>query len=181
MLCHIDGCDNTAVARRLCNAHYKRWKRHGYPLAGELASRDKTISFVKVAILYQGDACLLFPFGKRNGGYGIVAADGRRRGAHQIVCEAVHGPKPSPRHEVAHSCRQPACCNPAHLRWDTRTGNNRDCVGEARKFAKLTVEKVRFIRSAPGGHNTRALAEEFGVSEETIGKIRRRQKWAWLP
>lgn len=32
--CRIDDCDITPCARGWCNAHYKRWKRHGDPLAG---------------------------------------------------------------------------------------------------------------------------------------------------
>lgn len=33
-ICNIDGCDKPAEKRGWCNAHYKRWKRHGDPLAG---------------------------------------------------------------------------------------------------------------------------------------------------
>lgn len=32
--CSIDGCERTVVARSWCNRHYRRWIRHGDPLAG---------------------------------------------------------------------------------------------------------------------------------------------------
>lgn len=32
-VCSIDGCDSTTFARGWCNAHYKRWYRHGDPTA----------------------------------------------------------------------------------------------------------------------------------------------------
>lgn len=138
------------------------------------------LAFVEAAIRHQSQDCLLFPFAKGRDGYGVLKVDKRFRKPHQLVCEAAYGPKPSDAHEVAHSCRQALCCNPSHLRWDTRAGNVLDCVGEARKFAKLTAEKVQSIRSQPH-RSQRDLAREFGVSTRTIWAIQHRKKWAWLP
>jgi len=33
--CSVEGCENRGDIRKgLCNAHYRRWKRHGDPLGG---------------------------------------------------------------------------------------------------------------------------------------------------
>lgn len=37
MVCEVPACDKNAVARGYCVAHYKRFKRHGDPLAGYLS------------------------------------------------------------------------------------------------------------------------------------------------
>lgn len=44
-LCSIDGCERATVGRGWCTAHYKRWKRHGDPLAGGAPrQRNRTCS-----------------------------------------------------------------------------------------------------------------------------------------
>lgn len=45
-----------------------------------------------------------------------------------LVCAAFRGPKPTPEHEVGHTCPEgenPRCVNPRHLRWMTRRENER--------------------------------------------------------
>lgn len=152
--------------------------RRSYTLEEGRTRPGDPLAFVNAAVQHQGQECLLFPFAKGADGYGVLKLNGRFRKPHQLVCEAAHGPKPAPEYEVAHNCRQTLCCNPAHLRWDTRKGNVMDCVGEERKFAKLTRDKVLAIRASD--HSQRALAREFGVHKQTIWAILHRKKWDWL-
>jgi len=42
---------------------------------------------------------------------------------HQLVCEAFHGPKPSPTHIVLHLDEDPSNNKPENLRWGTRKEN----------------------------------------------------------
>ena len=42
--CSIDGCERCAEKRGWCNAHYKRWRRHGDPMAGRRAPTGGTCS-----------------------------------------------------------------------------------------------------------------------------------------
>ncbi len=42
---------------------------------------------------------------------------------HQLVCEAFHGPKPSPKHIVLHLDEDPSNNTPINLRWGTRKEN----------------------------------------------------------
>lgn len=139
--------------------------------------------FLDSAIGHQSDDCLLWPFAKRRGGYGYLCYKGEYIGAHTAVCVAVHGPKPSSEHQVAHSCRVPACINPRHLRWDTVAGNFADKVihgthnrGERHNLAKLTAEQIRTIRAQPD-RMLKDLAAEFGVVQSMISLIRHRKNW----
>jgi len=52
--------------------------------------------------------------------------------------------------------------------------------GERHGNAKLTAEQVRAIRRDRDAHDTafRVLAERFGVSVSTVGRILRRETWA---
>jgi hypothetical protein len=139
-------------------------------------------AFLAGAIEYQADECLLWPFAKIQG-YGYLNKHGRNRRAHIVVCEAVHGPKPSAKHQVAHACGTPACVNPRHLRWDTVAGNLADKLihgthnrGERHNMAKLSADQVRAIRAQPG-RLLRDLASEFGVSQAMISMIRNNKNW----
>ncbi|GAA2485017.1 hypothetical protein GCM10010406_21590 [Streptomyces thermolineatus] len=39
ILCSIDNCTRPRLARGWCEAHYRRWRRHGAPLAGRTRAR----------------------------------------------------------------------------------------------------------------------------------------------
>jgi len=49
--------------------------------------------------------------------------------------------------------------------------------GELNGRAKLTEEDVRYIRSVIHAETDRALAEQFGVSQDSIRNIRLRRTW----
>ena len=44
---------------------------------------------------------------------------------HQLICEAFHGPKPTPEHIVLHLDEDPSNNVPGNLRWGTRKENQR--------------------------------------------------------
>jgi DNA invertase Pin-like site-specific DNA recombinase len=101
-----------------------------------------------------------------------------------VVYELTVGPIPEGLF-VLHSCDNPPCCNPAHLRAGTQKENIEDAVerdrlarGRALPQAKLTEAAVREIRRRSGeGRSQRAVAAEFGVSHDTVGKILRGKRW----
>ena len=183
--CIIEGCDRPSYVRGWCRSHYKRWERHGSPTAGG-TFLGALPAFISTAIGYRGNDCLLWPFGKRHG-YGAVYENGRQTSAHIVVCKAVHGPRPSPRHEAAHSCGVSACVNPRHLRWATGSENQMDRVahgthnrGERHNMAKLSAEQVQAIRSRTG-QTQKEIAREFGVDRAHVSFIRNRKTWKHIP
>ena len=54
-----------------------------------------------------------------------VMVGGRRQSAHRAMCELVHGPAPTPKHQAAHSCHRgcDGCVLPQHLHWATDAEN----------------------------------------------------------
>lgn len=50
----------------------------------------------------------------------------RTVGVHRLMCEAFHGPKPTPKHEGRHLNGKPADNRPENLAWGTHTQNMQD-------------------------------------------------------
>jgi hypothetical protein len=185
MTCSIAECQKATKHLGLCYAHYSRLKRHGDPLAGDTFFGEPMKFFEQIPT-YQSDECLLWPYAKGIKGYGRIRVNGKHQRVSRLVCQRIYGDPPSPRHEAAHSCRTPACVNPRHLRWATPEGNEADKIahgthirGERQWKAKLTVADVLAIR-VQSQRSLRDLAREYGVHNQTIHQIRRRESWAWL-
>lgn len=104
---------------------------------------------------------------------------------HVLVCEAFHGPKPSPKHEVAHGDGVRSNNRPSNLRWATRAENHADKKihgtnreGEAIPWAKLRESDIPVIRDRLANHESmRKIADDYGVSEGAINGIRIGRNW----
>ena len=184
-ICSIDGCENRVFAREWCGSHYKKWWRWGDPNGGTAQNGAGEKFIREIAIPFTGDDCLIWPYG-RSHGYGFVNRKEGENYAHRIVCEAINGAPPSPKHDAAHSCGNghAGCVNPNHLRWDTRQGNLADMfvhgtapIGERNGQAKLTEDDVRIIRSIGYSAKRVEIAQRFNVSAGNVTMILQRKYW----
>lgn len=182
--CSIDGCDRARYRRGWCSRHYQRWQAHADPLAGG-PYRGEVAATFKQLVTIETDECVLWPHGQQGNGYGQINIGGRIQRTHVLACEYHHGPKPSPKLEVAHSCGVRHCMNGRHLRWATIAENQADRVkhgtdnrGERCASAKLTAPQVIEILAS----NERGidLAARFGISQQTISSIRHHRTWLHL-
>lgn len=113
------------------------------------------------------------------GGYGHIRWNRRVTDAHRVALYLATGEWPT-RH-VLHSCDNPRCCNPAHLREGTHQENMKDCANRKRNRsprpgngrAKLSADDIISIRRRfnSGETNKSALAREFGVTAPRIRQI----------
>jgi len=72
--------------------------------------------------------------GRRGGGpYGIFGVGGKNKGAHRISYEIANGEIPQGAF-ILHSCDNPPCVNPAHLRIGTAKENTHDAISRGRAF-----------------------------------------------
>lgn len=186
MVCLVDGCSKPPHLRGWCNSHYKRWLRHGDPLGGGTAWGAVRNWLDFVAISYQGDDCLIFPFSRDPYGYGKVRIDGKNIGAHVYVTRRTKGEKPSPLHEARHLCGKghDGCVNQKHLEWGTRSQNILDSVahgtwnrpritGEQAVAAKFSDEDVAQVRACLARGDTQvSIARSLGISQSHISRIK---------
>lgn len=127
------------------------------------------------------DACWPWTGYRKPTGYGRLSANGGMYLAHRLAYLDAVGPILDGL-VVMHTCDNPPCCNPRHLRLDTQIANMADRkskhrskpsgrVGEAAAVARLTNEQVRLIRASTA--SAAELAEEMGVSRSTVWRVRR--------
>jgi hypothetical protein len=118
-------------------------------------------------------------------GYGRAFNGVRMVGAHELALTYWTGEQRHPDLDTCHSCNNPICVNPHHLRFDTRQSNVDDATqsgrharGETNGHAKLTEDDVLTIRRrAASGALGRTLARDFGVSEPAIVGIVNGNRW----
>lgn len=122
-------------------------------------------------------------------GYGTIGLGGRRgitARVHRVSWLLRRGKIPAGL-MVCHSCDVRCCINPDHLFLSNHQGNMDDKVAKGRQArqigsknpnAKLSDEDVVKIRKSRASQ--RALAAQFGVSQRTIGFVKRREAWSHL-
>jgi hypothetical protein len=121
-------------------------------------------------------------------GYGIFWLDGKNVRANRYALEQVEGPPPFEGAMSLHSCDNPPCCNPGHLRWGTGAQNYNDIVlrrgpirGEASASATVTNEIVATIyKMRLDGYIITEIAAELGIPETTVENIYVGKAWPHL-
>lgn len=116
----------------------------------------------------------------------------RKRLVHRLVCEAFHGPAPTPFHVAAHWNDVGDHNVPSNLRWATQLENMHDLYRLGRwarkerppargRFSKLNEVQVYAIHHAlAAGATQSALARHMGVGETAIWNIAHGKKWKRL-
>lgn len=146
-------------------------------------------------------------------GYGVLnvwVSEAKRRNvvSSRISCFLAHGAPPFAGAKTLHSCDNPGCCNPRHLRWGTQKNNVSDAIerkrhrnppdvhanpewaarmkaalprGEANHNATLTAEAVSQIYAARLiGKSTNTIAQEIGIDRTTVQGIISGKAWKHL-
>ena len=114
-------------------------------------------------------------------GYGIFTYRGKRRPAHEMALSFSTGELRHAKFDTCHSCDNPACCNPSHLRFGTRASNVAEMYARGRENnpSKLTAEAVVLMRERRAlGARQQDLAEDFGITAGLVSQIVRGLRWA---
>lgn len=143
------------------------------------------------------DGCWPWLGAKMRRGYGKVGSGGKRGstlGANRVALSMALGRPIRPGLCALHSCDNPECCRvgPGHLYEGTRAQNNADMVARGRSVAGRT--RPRVSREANGNARLTeeavaeiltnhaacalSLAHRFGVSRQTIYRVRRGVTWS---
>lgn len=125
--------------------------------------------------------------------YGRLNYKGTVYFAHRLMYNLLHGQIPDDK-QVLHSCDNPPCCNPRHLRLGTQTENMLDmhrrgrhnppnrARGERSGAAKLTAAKVSDIRRRYDlGETCACVAKDYGICFQSVWMIGKRLTWKSVP
>lgn len=194
--CSVEGCDKNAARaangkRGMCQMHYARVKKHGDPhmvKKPESPAKD----WLERHVDHSGDDCLTWPFAIGKDGYGRIHREnnGSLTTASHLMCEKAHGPKPSKRHEAAHSCGKghEGCVSPRHVYWALPKENQADRVkhgtsnrGTQQHSARMSEDDIREIRTLAATMRVKDIAQKFGLHQSYVSQIISRKRWAWLP
>jgi len=148
----------------------------------------RTRFWSRVAIDPTPKACWMWTASTDANGYGAFSFGGNTK-AHRVAYTLSKGPIPNGL-VILHSCDNPRCVNPDHLRAGTQRENVADMdargrrastAGEKHGRSKLTEPDVLAIRArAADGERADVLASEYGVKRNAIYQIVTRTRWAHL-
>ena len=150
---------------------------HADPLLHAATSVTRFWRLVKVGA---DDECWPWLGDTDRDGYGVFVFQGKKAGAHEYALSFTTGERRHPSLDTCHSCDTPPCCNPAHLRFDTRLSNVRDMHerGRARNGSALTDSDVVLIRERrAAGARQKDLADQFGLTDGAVSMIVRGLRW----
>lgn len=149
------------------------------------SAEDKFWSHVE-----KSNDCWNWVGGKDGGGYGCFSSSMmKERKSHRISWILHYGEIPNGMH-ILHHCDNPSCVNPNHLfigknvdnvRDKIRKGRIGDFSGTRNGMCKLTENEVLNIRKLHDeGVSYRMLSKKFNIGMTQIGRIIRKESWAWL-
>lgn len=187
--CIVDGCEGKSRLNGLCVKHAARQRRHGDPTSGRTPRNELQKFYDEAVLYYEGDDCLIWPYGKKHNGYGQMRRHGKNVIVSRYLCEDVYGPPPSPDHDSSHSCGNGhlGCVTKGHLSWKTRKDNHADKIehgtaqrGEKHNMSKLIELEAKEIMALKGVESQRSLAKRFGVTKSAVASIHKGNTWWWL-
>lgn len=133
--CTLVDCGGKHYAKGFCRTHYERFVANGDPLVikspykvsqrwlqAQVETRDRT------------NGCWEWPFYRAKDGYGSAHYEGKATQAHSLALIFDGKPRPqAPNNQALHSCDNPPCVNPDHLRWGSAKDNVHDAFLRGRR------------------------------------------------
>jgi DNA-binding NarL/FixJ family response regulator len=134
------------------------------------------------------DECWPWMKGKTRMGYGTFWHEGKSMRANRLALIFSGDLPPYESALSLHSCDNPSCCNPNHLRWGTQAENMSDTVlrkrapfGERGGNASIkeeTAEKIMKMRV--DGFIVPEIAESLGLSNALVMGVYTGRSWSYL-
>ena len=131
--------------------------------------------------------CIEWQMSTNQYGYGRIQVGGKVQQVTRVVLKLVTN-NDGNNLLALHSCDNPPCINPDHLRWGTQLDNMQDAVNRNRKpdsagelngRAILTEKDVFYLRSLPKP-NVSEIAKHYGVSYNAIYRLLKGFSWKHL-
>ena len=132
--------------------------------------------------------CWIWRWSRTRNGYAHVAHHGKTAYVNRIQLGILA--QPFLTHQTVHTCDNPPCVNPAHISVGSILDNAQDRESKQRNnhvrgnrigSAKLLDADVLAIRArVNAGESQASVLRDYEISQAQIGRIVRRESWAWL-
>jgi hypothetical protein len=176
----------SALVRRLNEKlkHFEQRKHCNRQCLNARVSHNVEARFIAKTAVAGADECWLWQGQRWPSGHGIMLIRNIKRQATHVSLELSGKPRPGPDAMALHSCDNPPCVNPAHLRWGDHGANMADMVergrgarlsGAKNAHAKLTDDLVRDIRRRD--RSLTSWSKELGVGLGTLSMARSGKTW----
>lgn len=131
------------------------------------------------------DDCWEWTGHRHQRGYGIFWFQGKNVRANRYALIFSGSEPPSPQHISLHSCDNPPCCNPRHLRWGYNVDNRADhdlrrgpLTGENSYTAVITTEQAdSILKGRINGENSASLSKRLGLPKTLVDNIYSGRTW----
>lgn len=183
--CCVDGCDSASLANRMCDTHYRRFRKTG-SVEPPKPRESKLRKFIDEVIAAEnGSDCVTWPYSCDRYGYGQVRVNGNPGRAHRLVLSIITGKPYDYPLMVRHTCGNGhlGCVNPLHLEWGTAKDNAQDRLrdgtvefGEDNNSAALT--NAQAIAIAQDSRSYAIIAKDYGIGKSTVARIKTGQAWS---
>lgn len=125
--------------------------------------------------------CIKWTGALNSGGYPVTWHNNKIAYVHRVLMGA------EPGEVVLHTCDNPDCVNPDHLKIGSSAENSADMVRKNRQAkgmacgnAKLDDDTVLLIREAKKYMSSRQAARRFGISKTNVLDIWNRKIWSHI-
>lgn len=188
--CSVPTCDRDVYAKGMCAPHYGRQLK-GMPLDKPIRVRATKTATLEDKLLVglpdrPADGCWEWKRAVTKLGYGKIGHSRTIIAAHRAAYETWIGTIPEGA-LIMHTCDNPPCCRPDHLRVGTHDENMADMVSKGRKEGRqgernaqsdLTEADVLAIRADPRAPDV--IAWDYGISLSQVRKILSGSRWKHL-
>lgn len=131
------------------------------------AKNGAPMEFIRYAANIESESCVMWPYSREEGRYGIVMFNGRAMSPSRAVLILKTGQDPAGVQAAHGPCNTPACINPAHLRWATHAENMSDKVRDGTLFYRIKTQSKR------RGEMTLRLTQEEKQQVEVMARLQK--------
>ena len=147
----------------------------------EIDEKHLKLFFEHIEDYSHNDICWIWKLSKDKDGYGYFSINGKTLKAHRVSYIIHYGEIKEGMH-ILHSCDNPSCVNPSHLRQGDEKENAKDREERNSKYhpkgkdvynAKFNNEQILEIRSlySSGKYNTVEIGRIYGCSHKLIHQV----------
>lgn len=180
-LCAVAGCGEPVLARDWCSVHYQRWRTTGDPTE-TCRMGPEPIPLLERYTVDPTTGCWIFDGTHGREVHGSVRYRGRLVKASRLAMHLWRDFDLDDSRLILHSCDNPPCINPDHLRPGSYADNAADMVSRGRhcktgQVKRLTWQDVCDIRArSERGESQSSLAAAFGITPAYAGNIVRHER-----